>query len=713
MAILTWILIVIGLVNAVVGMTVFRRARQGVERYIFLAVLLAVALWSWGLGVFMIAAAVGRAQIYVNIYYTAAMLIATSAFVFGLFEAGVRRKLAFVVACTPGFVWMVLLLVVPHFVVRVVAVVGPLSDRVELLQPTYALYTLTFLAYVGAAIALLYGTALGIRGAERRRLLLVAHGVLLSIAGGALFDLILPWMGMYELIYVGPLFSFFFALSVTYSIVRYSWLDVRRSFLLSLAYVLALATLAAIYGVMAFFASRFVSDGIHDIYVVTLINSAVMFAAVLLFQPLRVLFDKLTDKVFFQNDYQTAQLLGLLSRVVAQTIRPHDLLREVAQLLSNNLKPLYVYIEASDAHGVYRHSVGVARRDTQAERAAIEKLFKYNETVYFFDGGHKASAEARILASRGVAVVVVLRSIRGDVGYIVLGSKLSGVTYHEKDREFLDVAANEIAVAIENSLRYEVIKNFNDTLRARVDEATSQLRHTNQKLKTMDQTKDEFVSLASHQLRTPLTTIKGYISMLLDGDTGPVTPPQRKLLEEAFSSSQRMVHLIGEFLNVSRIQTGKFALELTEVNLADVLNEEIEPLRMSARSRGIVLMYEKPAHFPTMQVDENKIRQVMMNFIDNAIYYSRPGGKIQIILSYTRDYIEFKVIDEGIGVPKDEQHKLFTKFSRASNARKQRPDGTGIGLFMAKKVIVALGGAVLFKSEENKGSTFGFRLNRS
>lgn len=228
----------------------------------------------------------------------------------------------------------------------------------------------------------------------------------------------------------------------------------------------------------------------------------------------------------------------------------------------------------------------------------------------------------------------------------------------------------------------------------------------------MDQTKDEFISLTSHQLRTPLTTIKGYISMLLDGDAGELQPQQRKLLEEAFNSSQRMVHLISDFLNISRIQTGKFMIELADVNLADILDEEIEQLRISALSRQINLHYDKPADFPIMPLDDGKIRQVMMNFIDNAIYYSPSNSTINVTLSHTASTVEFKVIDQGIGVPKAEQHKLFAKFSRASNAKRQRPDGTGIGLFMAKKVIVALGGAIIFESEEGKGSTFGFRLNR-
>lgn len=216
--------------------------------------------------------------------------------------------------------------------------------------------------------------------------------------------------------------------------------------------------------------------------------------------------------------------------------------------------------------------------------------------------------------------------------------------------------------------------------------------------------------MASHQLRTPLTSVKGYISMVLDGDMGEITPQQRKVLEEAYTSSQRMAFLIGDFLNLSRLQTGKFELELSDIDMSHIVGEEISQLRATAASRGIKLAYDSPENFPVLKLDENKIRQVMMNFIDNAIYYSPANTTITISIVKHAHHVTFRVEDQGIGVPKGERHRLFTKFYRAGNAKKQRPDGTGIGLFMAKKVIVAHGGSVIFESEEGKGSTFGFRL---
>lgn len=239
---------------------------------------------------------------------------------------------------------------------------------------------------------------------------------------------------------------------------------------------------------------------------------------------------------------------------------------------------------------------------------------------------------------------------------------------------------------------------------------TGKLKRTNEKLTALDSAKDEFISMASHQLRTPLTSVKGYLSMVLEGDVGKITRQQKEMLLTAFSSAERMVFLIGDLLNVSRLQTGKFVIEPVDCYLPDAVTDELKLLEKSLEAKNIKLSFDKPTKFPTLQLDDTKIRQVIVNFVDNALYYTPPGGEITLQLINKPNKVEFTVTDNGMGVPKADQHKLFTKFYRASNAQKARPDGTGLGLFMAKKVIIGSGGVVIFKSKEGKGSTFGFSL---
>jgi signal transduction histidine kinase len=297
--------------------------------------------------------------------------------------------------------------------------------------------------------------------------------------------------------------------------------------------------------------------------------------------------------------------------------------------------------------------------------------------------------------------VMKLLARRRLVGLLVVGFPTAITELNQADAKLLDRLTESIGVALDNKLLFEENQHV-----------LKQLKDTNAKLRELDETKDDFISMASHQLRTPLTSVKGYISMVLEGDGGNITHMQREMLGQAFFSSQRMVYLIADLLNVSRLKTGKFIIDPTPVNLAEVVAEELGQLEETAASRSVKLTYDKPKDFPTLMLDETKTRQVIMNFVDNAIYYTPANGHINVQLSDTSTTVELKVVDDGIGVPKSEQPHLFTKFYRAGNARKARPDGTGLGLFMAKKVVVAQGGSLIFESEEGKGSTFGFTFSK-
>ncbi|MBX4201463.1 GAF domain-containing sensor histidine kinase, partial [Candidatus Saccharibacteria bacterium] len=321
-----------------------------------------------------------------------------------------------------------------------------------------------------------------------------------------------------------------------------------------------------------------------------------------------------------------------------------------------------------------------------------------------------------LMQTSGVATLVKLQGRTSSgvqhPGYILLGQKRSGGLYSEQDIKVLEIIADELVIAIQNSLRFEEIQQFNITLQDKVDEATKQLRHANHRLKELDHTKDEFISMASHQLRTPLTTIKGYLSMVLEGDVGEVKKNQRQMIQQAFDSSERMVFLIADLLNVSRLQSGKFVIENKPTDLAKMVQSEVAQLQDIAKNHHLTLTYKKPEKIPIMSLDETKIRQVLMNFMDNAIYYTPAGGTVEVAVEATPEAVNYTVTDTGLGVPEAEQHHLFSKFYRAGNARKMRPDGTGLGLFMAKKVVIAQGGAIIFKSTEGKGSTFGFTFPR-
>lgn len=240
--------------------------------------------------------------------------------------------------------------------------------------------------------------------------------------------------------------------------------------------------------------------------------------------------------------------------------------------------------------------------------------------------------------------------------------------------------------------------------------------------KEVDRMKTEFVSVASHQLRTPLTGINWYIEMLLSGDVGEITGRQREYLEEVYEGGQRMVKLVNELLNVSRLETGRLKIEPTLVQIEDFIQkiiDEIRPLTL-AKKCGCLLQTPK-IKLPKIMVDQELLRQVIHNLLTNAAKYSPPekcdiltrveikNGAIPEFYNQAPlegEFVLISVVDKGIGIPENVQSRIFNKFFRADNAIRLATDGSGLGLYIAKMIIEASGGRIWFKSQSDVGSTF-------
>lgn len=500
---------------------------------------------------------------------------------------------------------------------------------------------------------------------------------------------------------------------ITISIVRHGLFNIRTAAIRFIAYIFSLIVLGLVYYFVAYIVSVVILGGFAGSEVsIDPVNFILALTLAFLFQPTKRFFDRATDRIFFRDQYSLEDFYEHLSSTLTSTTELRTLLEKATTEIGTTLKAsqALLYVRYNSSHHI---TVGTAVQK-HFDGASIDVLDEYVQQKGYdviarellLEGEHLQRVMAR--GKFGIILPLYMRA-SGRTSYLMLGERLSGA-YSKRDLRALTAISNELTIAIQNTLSVQEIRDINASLERRIEEATAKLTRTNDRLRKLDETKDEFISMASHQLRTPLTSVKGYISMVLDGDAGKLTTEQRKILEQAFGSSQRMVYLIGDFLNVSRIQTGKFEIEHEPVNLAGVVSQEINQLVETAKTKRITMTYEVPENFPTINADENKLRQVMMNFMDNAIYYSPADTKIKVQLYKDAGSVVFKVTDQGIGVPKSDQPKLFTKFFRAPNAKQQRPDGTGIGLYMAKKVIVGHHGTVIFETKEGKGSTFGFRL---
>ena len=552
-------------------------------------------------------------------------------------------------------------------------------------------------------------------GVERSRLSVIMMSFILTAGLAVITNILAPLFGnSFALTNLGPLSVIFLVVGVAYTMIRHQLFDIRLVVARALGYIFSTVVVGVLYSSLAFFAlNKLVFNNVS-------LSVAQEFAYTLLalflaytFKSIRGFFDTITKRIFYRDAYDSQKVLSEVSSVVVGSIDPLKLQKESLVVLVDALRPSYgVFLLNSPVAGEIFTGETIGRQqDIRNMKQMHVALQSMTDNILVYEDIAESNPELHeMFRSEDVGVVASLVTKNESIGYLVLGPKKSGNVYTSQDIGLLNIATNELAVALQNAQRFNEIQSFNKTLQDKVTEATRELKVTNRKLIQLDEAKDEFISMASHQLRTPLTSIKGYLSMVVEGDLGPIKPQQEKVLKDAFGSSQRMAYLIADFLNVSRIKTGKFMIEKHEVDLPQIVQEEIRQLEEMAESRDLKLIYEKPGVFPRVKLDENKTRQVMMNMVDNAIYYTPSGGTITIQLYALADEIIFKVVDTGIGVPKKEQHKLFTKFFRAGNAKKARPDGTGLGLFMAQKVVVEQGGAVIFESTEGKGSTFGFRF---
>lgn len=232
------------------------------------------------------------------------------------------------------------------------------------------------------------------------------------------------------------------------------------------------------------------------------------------------------------------------------------------------------------------------------------------------------------------------------------------------------------------------------------------------KEKEIDSAKTEFVSLASHQLRTPLSAINWYTEMLLSEDAGAITDMQREYLGEVSRGSRRMVELVNALLNVSRIELGTFAVQPEPTDVVELARDVINELKSKILEKKLHIEEAYVENLPKMMVDPKLTRIVFQNLLTNAVKYTPEEGKISISIAMSADETMFTIAvsDTGYGIPKEDQSRIFTKLFRASNIREKETDGTGLGLYIIKSIVEHSGGTVTFESEEGKGTTFTLTL---
>lgn len=324
-------------------------------------------------------------------------------------------------------------------------------------------------------------------------------------------------------------------------------------------------------------------------------------------------------------------------------------------------------------------------------QAMKEKSFKVSDTLKDILT-HDENKENELTKSVFIYPLIVRDQL---IGAMVVGLREEKQYISDFEKDLLGRLAGVIGIAMDNALLY------------------AEVQANNVRLKELDVLKNEFVSVASHELRTPMTAIKSYLWMALDGKGGPLTEKQKYYLDRAYMSVDRLIKMVNDMLNISRIESGRLTITMQAVSIEKLVNEVIDDVRPRANELGVNIILQQPTSPPAVLADPDKIKEVIFNLLGNSLKFTPKDGKIIVTIEEHDNMVYVKVTDTGSGIEADDIPKLFQKFGLlpGSYVTNQAALGTGLGLYICKSIIELHEGKISASSAgRGKGAEFVFSL---
>jgi len=575
----------------------------------------------------------------------------------------------------------------------------------------YLPYSLYIIIYVAIGMFEFLRKYKNGKGIVKTQIMYVLIGLLLSASIAIITNLVLPQvfnlpieigrLGIYGL-------SFFIAFTA-YAIIKHRLMDIRLIVVKSIIYALLFLFIGIIYTFFIFILGAFVFKDFtgREAY------WAAMGVAILVtftFQPIKNLFTKWTDKVFFKGQYNFEELTSKLNDVATSTIiLPELLFKFLNSLLEEMRITRGAFILLEEGKVYETESIGY-KQAVELQPDELKHLLKEKKTE-IFDEVDEGSKCKDIMRKYNASLVLSLQAESEIIGFLFLGEKKSGDIYNAKDIKALEIITSQLALGVQNAKAYEKTQKFNLILRAEINRATKELKDANQRLTDADQAKSEFISLASHEIRTPIAALEGYLSMLNNQD---LTPSNKiEVAKRSYESVERLSTLVKDLLDVSRIDQKRIKLNKQPTRIERVIQRAIESFELQAQDKKIYIRFQKPDKMlPELNVDPERISEVFNNLIGNALKFTEKGG-ITISLDKKGKEAVVSVSDTGIGIPEESINSLFNKFfqaQQASSVLSNERGGTGLGLYITKNIVEMHGGKIWVESESGKGSAFHFTL---
>lgn len=577
------------------------------------------------------------------------------------------------------------------------------AERVMVYGELWPLWVIVFLANLVIALVILILKIRRSKGIIRTQLLYLLYGFCLLFTFGIFTNLILPSINNFSIQQLGPLSTVFFVGFTTYAIIRHRLLDIRLIVARSVTYTILMSGIVLTYILAIYSLSSYISNYQFEFSVFLTIGIA------LTFQYVREWINNITDNLFFRTNYNSHILLAELTAILAKTIRldemAHSSLEEMLSVMHISKGAIYFHEDKRSYPSVLvgynkEYVFGKEYLNTLHGRSSI---IVYDEV--------EDDAEKKMMRKYDASIIMPLISGENRQGILVLGEKNSGEVYSERDIEVIQIFGPELSVALANAKSYEEIKKFNETLQAKVEDATRELKNANEHLKELDKLKDEFIAIASHELRTPMTVIRGNLWIVLE-ESKNLDNESKERLETSLGSAEHLITLVTQILDVSAIEGNKIKLSPKKIDLEDTVREVENEVGQLASQKNIVITNTIDGKKYEVFVDPDKLKQVFVNLISNAIKFTKEGGTITIGAVKDSKFVTVLVSDTGQGISKENLPKLFTKFGKIETSlnKVSNAPGAGLGLYICKKLIELWGGKINADSKVGNGMTFSFTI---
>lgn len=546
---------------------------------------------------------------------------------------------------------------------------------------------------------------------KRAQIKYLLFGIAISLAGGSTNYFL--WYDIPIKPY-GNLFASTYVLFTVYAIIRYRLMDIRVVVRRMFVYLgVALFAYVIFYFLVWFYNKIFGSVFANGALIAGLaIAPLFAFGFYRVDSGMRIF----ANKYLFSGLYNFQETISRL----ANQLTHHTDITEITNLITQTIQ---------DAMGI--KNVGVVLVDSQKKDKeplveylkktqrpiVLEELMLFSSDERFKEQSQNLSPIIEQMREKDASVCLPLVNNKKMVGLVSLGPRLFGDPFTVEDIDLLMTLSNQAAIAIDNAKLYEEIRDFNKTLKQKVSEQTMSLQEKTEileeqaeHLKKLLAMRSEFLDIASHQLKTPISVISGTISMFKEGSVQKMPiETQNRLIDNIYQKSLKISQIIRDILQASEFDTEKFsfvAKKIMPVDLNKVLAEVVKDNQTLADEKKLQLIFTPHPANPQINSDPDYFEQAITNLIDNSLKYTKVG-QVEIILDENPRNVIIKVKDTGVGIPKNDQGRMFGKFERAKNAVNMYTDGSGLGLFITKEIIQAHpGGTITFVSEEGQGTEF-------